>query len=130
MSGGSRGFSCCLLSALSLSHVAEPGFISYPLAGRPLDQGKCCLSSFPLTISTAQGLGLGAEFWLWAQGLMLMCTRGRCDSGAVIRGGCAECPGKAKGYKWSLMSRSHGPRGEFNRRSRGGERSAFLSLSS
>lgn len=48
---------------------------------------------------------------------------------AVIRGGCAECPGRAKGYKWSLMGRSHRPRGEFNRRSRGGERSEFLSLS-
>lgn len=47
---------------------------------------------------------------------------------AVIRGCCAERPGKAKGYKRSLMGRSHRPRGEFNRRSRGGERSGFLSL--
>lgn len=47
---------------------------------------------------------------------------------AVIRGCCAECPGRAKGYKWSLMGRSHKPRGEINRRSRGGERSEFLFL--
>lgn len=75
-------FTSCLLLALRFSHVAKPGFISYPLAGHPLDQGRCCLSSFPLAIFTAQGHSLGAEFWLGTQGLVLMGTRGQCDSRA------------------------------------------------
>lgn len=34
----------------------------------------------------------------------------------TIRGCCAECPSKARGYKRSrsMMGRSHRPRGEFN----------------